>query len=73
MFETKEEAKKALTLAKIFFQNEITKNGDYAPSVVSFHLDLIDKAILYIEPKADIDKLCDEVGKIKIKKLLDKK
>ena len=61
MFRTKEEATKALTLAKMFFHSEITKRGNYEPSKVSLHLDLIDKAILYIDPKANINKLCDEV------------
>lgn len=62
-FKTKRDATKALTVAKIFFQNKITGQGNYVPSLVSFYLGLIDKAILYIDPKADIDQLCDEVNR----------
>ena len=63
IFKTKEDATKALTCAKMFFQDEIAKQENYAPSIVGFHLGLIDKAILYIDPEANINQICDEVSK----------
>ncbi|ETD16566.1 MULTISPECIES: hypothetical protein [Prevotellaceae] len=64
-FKTKNEATKALTRAKMFFHREITKQGNYIPAEVSLYLDLIDNAILYIDPKANINELCREVGEKK--------
>ncbi|ALO48845.1 hypothetical protein [Hoylesella enoeca] len=65
MFKTKEEVTKALTLTKLFFHKEIIKQGNYVPSEIAFYLGLIDNAILYIDPKANINQLCREVKKVK--------
>ncbi|MEZ7746264.1 hypothetical protein [Prevotella jejuni] len=58
MFKSKDDATLALTLVKQYFQDEITEKADYVPASLTMHLDLIDKAILYIVPNADIDELC---------------
>ena len=58
MVKSKEDATLALTLVKLYFQDEITEKADYVPASLTMHLDLIDKAILYIDPNADIDELC---------------
>ena len=62
MFKTKDEATLALTLVKLYLQEEVTKQDDYAPSVLNMYLGLIDRAILYIEPNADINGLCKKVS-----------
>lgn len=68
MFKSKEDATLALTLVKLYFQDEITEKADYVPALLTMHLDLIDKAILYIDPNADVDELCRKASKKNIRR-----
>ena len=68
MFKSKEDATLALTLVKQYFQDEITEKADYVLASLTMHLDLIDKAILYIDPNADVDELCRKVSKKNIRR-----
>lgn len=38
------------------------------PSIVSIHLNILDEIILFIDPQADINALCDEVNEKRFKK-----
>lgn len=67
MFKSKKDATLALTLVKKYFQDEITEKADYVPASLTMHLDLIDKAILYIDPNADVDELCRKASKKNIR------
>ncbi len=40
MFKSKEDATLALTLVKLYFQDEITENVDYVPASLTMHLGL---------------------------------
>ncbi|MBF1276098.1 MAG: hypothetical protein HXM95_03390 [Parvimonas micra] len=68
MFKSKEDATLALTLVKQYFQDVITEKADYVPASLTIHLDLIDKAILYIDPNADVDELCRKASKKNIRR-----
>lgn len=58
-FKNKHEAVLALTMEKMYLQSLA---DNVPPTIVSLHLNILDEIILFIDPEADINALCDEVN-----------
>jgi len=61
----KHDATLFLTMEKMYLQS-LADNEP--PSIVSIHLNILDEIILFIDPQADINALCDEVNEKRFKK-----
>ena len=61
----KHDAVLALTSEKMYLHS-LAEN--VPPTIVSLHLDILDEIILFIDPEADINALCDEVNRKREKK-----
>ena len=59
IIKNKHEATLALTMEKMFLQSLA---DNVPPPIVSLHLSILDEIILFIDPEADINALCDEVN-----------
>lgn len=59
---TKEEALKTLAIVKGYLNN-VAMDAKQPPELIKLHLSLLDYVQLFIDPKADLNKIQDEVNK----------
>jgi len=59
---TKEEALKTLAIVKGYLNN-VAMDTNQPPELIKLHLSLLDRVQLFIDSKADLNKIQDEVNK----------